>query len=52
MIFTPGIQADRARDEFGPGPPREGMTVEVPNITNAVEVSKSYRRLEMKNIGI
>jgi hypothetical protein len=40
-----------ARDELG-RPPREGMTIEVPNITNAVEVSKFYRGLEMKSIGV
>jgi hypothetical protein len=51
MIFTPGIQVDQARDELG-RPPREGMTIEVPNIMNAVEVSKFYRGPKMKSIGV
>jgi hypothetical protein len=51
MIFTPGLQADQAQDELG-RPPREGMTIEVPNITNAVEVSKFCRGPEMKSIGV
>ncbi len=51
MIFTPGVQTDRARDEVGRRP-REEMTVEVPNITNVIEVSKLYRGPEMKSIGV
>jgi hypothetical protein len=30
----------------------EGMTVEVPNIMNAVEVSKFYQGPDMKSIGV
>jgi hypothetical protein len=51
MIFTLDVQADRAWDKLG-RPPREGMTIEVPNIMNAVEVSKFYRGPEMKSIGV
>jgi hypothetical protein len=41
------VQADRAQDKLG-WPPREEMTIEVSNITNAIE---AYRGPEMKSIG-
>jgi hypothetical protein len=51
LVTRPGVQADRARDELGRST-REGMTIEVPNITNAIEVSKFYQGPEMKSIGV